>query len=350
MTVSQRLYLAVVPAILGVFTVAALAYWGQYGKTAPHILVIVGVVASVGSLIVAWRNTRYVATRVTRLAAPAQMARTDELDTIEQEVLRLQRAVEAAELAQRRSETAADRSVHEYADLIEEAAAVVAQQLDEVRMPLHILLESRFGDLNENQEEMLAAARSAADDVHVRLDRLRAIANVDRGALRLRPERLRLNDIIAVLLPGLAATAARGGVAVASDVSPLQPAAMADRARLSEALSLLADDAVRRTPAGGDVRIVSVEAEAGGPSTGAGGAPSSGSVSPAAVTISPGGGLAVQLAISHGGGVPRGIDVALADRLIGAQGGRVEHGAERTVITLPADRMPSGLQAGVPRA
>ena len=80
MTVSQRLYLAVVPAIVGVFAVAGLAYWGQYDRQAPHVLVIVGVIASVGSLIVAWRNTRYVATRVTRLAAAGAGTRDDELD------------------------------------------------------------------------------------------------------------------------------------------------------------------------------------------------------------------------------------------------------------------------------
>ena len=34
MTVSQRLYLAVVPAIVGVFAVAGLAYWGQYDRQA----------------------------------------------------------------------------------------------------------------------------------------------------------------------------------------------------------------------------------------------------------------------------------------------------------------------------
>jgi len=341
-TVSQRLYLAVVPAIIGVFAVAGLAYWGEYGRRAPHVLVLVGVVASVTSLVVAWRNTRYVATRVSRLAGPARITRVDELDTIEEEVQRLQRAVHDAEAARARAQAVADERVRDYAELIGDAASAVARQLDEVRIPLHILLESHFGDLNENQEEMLAAARGAADEVHARLDRLRAVADVDRGALRLRPERIRLGDLVGVLMPGLTAAGTQGGVTVASDMSPLQGAALADRAWLSEALSLLAHDAVRRTPSGGQVRIASVESDAmttvGDMANRLEGRP--------LVAAAAGAGPTVQLAISHGTlATGRPIDNALADRLIAAQGGRVHHDPDRMMITLPSDPSGSALRS-----
>jgi signal transduction histidine kinase len=335
-TVSQRLYLAVVPAIVGVFLVAGLAYWGEFGRRAPNVLILIGVVASVGSVAVAWRNTRYVATRVSRMAV-GHPARLDELDTIEDEVDRLRRTVAEAIAAQARAEASADQRVRQYAELIDDATTTVVRQLDEVRIPLHILLESHFGDLNENQEEMLAAARTAADDVHTRLDRLRAIADVDRGALRLRPERVRVGDIIGVLLPGLKAAGARAGVAIESDISPLQPAAIADRAWLSEALSLLANDAVLRTPAGARVRVASVEpapaAQAGDLADGAESKPEIG-------TASERGGderSRVQLSISHGSEPGRPIDTALAERLIAAQGGRVEQDPQRILITLPVD-------------
>ena len=64
MKVGQRLFFAVIPAVLGVFTVAALAYFGQYEHTAPEALVLIAIIASVASLVVAWRNTRYVAQRI----------------------------------------------------------------------------------------------------------------------------------------------------------------------------------------------------------------------------------------------------------------------------------------------
>jgi signal transduction histidine kinase len=307
-TVSQRLYLAVVPAIVGVFAVAGLAYWGQYDRQAPHVLVIVGVIASVGSLIVAWRNTRYVATRVTRLAAPGAGTRDDELDAIEREVDSLRRAVAGAEAAQAGAQQQADASVHEYGTLVSDAAMAAARQLDEIRMPLHILLENRFGDLNDNQEEMLAAARTAADDAQASLERLRQVADIDRGAFRMRAERVRLTDLVAGLLPGLSAEGARGSVAVAADLSPWLPAVGGDRERLAQALSLLVADAVRRTPPGGAVRITG--GESGTPM--------------------------VQLIVTHGTLPGRMTDIALADRLITALGGRVQHGDDRTVISMPA--------------
>ncbi len=342
MTVSQRLYLAVVPAILGVFAVAGLAYWGPFGSRAPHVIILVGIVATVGSLIVAWRNTRYVANRVSRLAAPVQATRIDELDTIEDEVARLRRAVADAGAAQGRAQAAADQRVREYAELMGDAATAVARQLDEVRIPLHILLESRFGDLNENQEEMLAAARSAADDVHTRLDRLRAIADVDRGALRLRPERVKVGNVVAMLLPSLTAAAQQADVIVESNISPLVPAALADRAWLSEALSLLATDALRRTAPGGRVELTSVEPTGSLERADVDARASEGTTSPESETGSRGDRPQVQLTISHGGQPGRPIDLAFADRLISAQGGTVQHREDRTVITLPPDPAPRG--------
>ena len=336
MNVSQRLYLAVVPAILGVFTVAGLAYWGQYGHQAPHVLVIVGIIAAVASLIVAWRNTRYVATRISRLAAPAATARADELDAIEDEVDRLRRAVAGGRVEEAEIRQRAAAVVQEYGALVSDAAMAAARQLDEIRMPLHILLENRFGDLNDNQEEMLAAARSAADDAQASLERLREVADIDRGALRLRAERLRLTDLVAALLPGLVAEAARRSVTVTTALSPYLPAATGDRARLGQALSLLATDAVRRTAAGGEVRIAADWPTPGDRSPGrppgivAAGPSVAGAGEPLAAPPS------VRLVISHGTGAARMTDLALADRLVLALGGRVDHEPGRTIITVPA--------------
>ena len=331
MTVSQRLYLAVVPAILGVFTVAGLAYWGEYGRQAPHILVIVASVASVGSLVVAWRNTRYVATRVSRLAAPppAQVARLDELDAIEAEVERLRQAVVDAEAAATHARGRAAASVREYGGLVADAATAAARQLDEIRMPLHILLENRFGDLNDNQEEMLGAARLAADDAQAYLERLRAIADIERDTLRLRIERIRLADIVTARLPGLSAAAARVGVRLSADLSPRLPAIMGDRGRLGEALALLIGDAVHRTPSGGEVQIIGADPHAEDPVGRMAGGPHSVPDRTAPVA-------AVRLVLLHGDGTPRATDAALADRLVAAQGGTVHHESDRTLVEMPA--------------
>lgn len=68
MRVSTRLYLAVVPAILGVMVMAALAYWTERGRQAPEVLVAIVILASLVSVVIAWRNASYVAQRIEQLA------------------------------------------------------------------------------------------------------------------------------------------------------------------------------------------------------------------------------------------------------------------------------------------
>ncbi len=346
MNVSQRLYLAILPAIIGIFTVAGLAYWGERGRQAPELVLVIAVVAVVVSLIVAWRNTRYVATRVARLAAPAQVTRVDELDSIEEEVDRLRRAVAEARASEASATEHADGAIREYGALVADTATSAARQLDEVRMPLHILLDAHFGELNENQEEMLAAARSAADEAQTALDRLREIANLDRGASRLRSERIHLADLVAALVPGLGAEASRAGIRLSTDMPPFLPAVTGDRARLGEAIALLTTDSVRRTAPGGEVRITGAPVEPPSPTSGKGhGSGRSQTVSGSPVDPHVGEALGavrrreakeVQLEITHGTGPASQTDVALANRLLVALGGRVDYATDRTVITLPA--------------
>ncbi|MDB4874844.1 MAG: histidine kinase [Gemmatimonadetes bacterium] len=297
MRVGQRLFLAVLPAVLGVFTVAGLAYWGQYAHTAPTWVVGVAVVAAVVSLIVAWTNTRYVAKRIERLMGDTlgsrpRRKRQDELDAIEDVVDRLSGAVGEAEAARQLETDRLAARNREYAELLSSASDEAVRRLDEVRLPLHILLENKFGDLNENQEEMLGAARQAAEAASAELERLREIAGLDRGTVVLRRDAVRPGEMIGLLMPALAAAGEPRQVKVTADIAPALPAVFGDRARLQEALSLLLHDAVRRTPDGAEVHI-HVDGDT----------------------------RAIHVAVHHGPGVAETPDVALAVRLIAAQGG-----------------------------
>ncbi len=121
---------------------------------------------------------------------------------------------------ERRTGSATEERLQEYAALLAEAASAVARHLDEVRLPIHILLENHFGQLNENQEEMLAAARAAAEAASVELGRLREIAELDRGVLNFRRDRVRVGDLLRALEPQLEADGERTGVRVSIDVQP----------------------------------------------------------------------------------------------------------------------------------
>ena len=311
MRTSQRLFLAVTPAVIGVLTVAGLAYWGQYAHQAPHIVVIIAAVAAVGSLAMAWYNTRYVAQRIAQLAVKVEAASgLDELDAIETVVDRYTSALRDAESRRARAQEAADLRIREHGELMSQVAATVSSGIDEIRLPLHILLENRFGDLNENQEEMLEAARTAAEQVNTDADRLAEIGELDRGALTLRSDRIHLADVMQSLRPTVDSEGTRVGVRVEMEVAPALPPVSGDRSRLQEAFALVFADAVRRTPSGGKVHI-KIDGK----------------------------GAEVSVVVEHA--APASLDVAsaLAQRLLEAHGGVIERTSGRISITLPVARM-----------
>lgn len=314
MRIGHRMYLALVPAVLGVLTVAGLAYWGRYAHAAPEWLIVVAVVASVTSLGAAWASMRHVVRRVESLAAPGA---ADELAAIESTVHHLSSAIGEAEAARAADQTASRAKQRASAELLGAAARGALRQLDEIRLPLHILLENHFGDLNENQEEMLGAARAAAEQAGDAFQRLSEIADVDRGAMQLRRDRVRAADLVAGVLPALVAEGQQRGVHVHAEVAPAIQSIVGDRARLQLALELLLRDALRRTGEHGDLPIT-VEAD----------------------------GSHVTIVAQHGDGDGDPLGVALGARLIEAQGGDVSYSPRSTMAgsTSPARRAGNQLE------
>jgi signal transduction histidine kinase len=304
--ISHRLFLGVVPSVVGLFTVAGLAYWGQYHQTAPELVVWAAGAATILSLVVAWRETRYVAHRVERLAsAKGEGREVDELDAIEQRVESLGEAATAAKADAARAAEDAGRRTIEYATLLAEAATSASKQLAEARLSLHVLQDNHFGELNDNQEEMIGAAREATEAAEVELDQLRQIADIDRGALALRRDLVKPGDLIRSLLPTLNAQAAKQGVRILSELEPALPRVVGDRGRLQDALGLILKDAVRFAVPGTSVSIHAASEP-----------------------------TRIRIIVNHGSPHSYTGDVALADRLIAAQGGSVTHEAEGTTISL----------------
>jgi signal transduction histidine kinase len=332
MRVGQRLFLAVIPAIVALLTVAALVYWGEYAREAPEWVVALALVAAVGSALLAWRNTRYVAMRIEQLAArrdgrseqSGSMRRAaelvgmvlhpqalrdqevDELDRIELLLDRLTQALTHARAAQdAQLELLAERQ-REYGRLVEQSVEEALRRLEEVRLPLHILLENHFGDLNENQEEMLGAARAASESVDGSLLRLREVVRLDLGALTLRRERVHVQDVIAGVLPSLMIAAGDRGMRIESDLSPTLPVLQADRGRLQEAFAALLGAVVQASESGASLSI-SGEHDA----------------------------LGFRLTVRGGREPTPSGDVTLATRLVRAHGGSVAWRDGELVIALP---------------
>ena len=306
MKTSSRLLLGVVPSAVGLLTVAGLAYWGQYQHTVPQAIVWAAGVATVVSLAVAWWNASYVAQRVERIASGHGLnEQADELDAIEKRVESLgEAATEAKAVAARAAQDAGRRTV-EYATLVADAATSASKQLEEARLSLQVLQENHFGELNDNQEEMIGAAREATEAAESELKHLREIADLDRGALPLRRDLVKPGELIRSLLPVLNAQAIKQGTRIVPEVEPAMPRVVADRGRLQDALGLILKDAIRYALPGTSISIHATS-------------------DPSTVTI----------LVSHGSPHSYTGDVALADRLIRAQGGSVTHEEGSTTIVL----------------
>ena len=312
MKVSDRLYLTVAPAILGVFLMAALFYWGQYAYTAPALVLSLGVVAVAASLVLTWSNARYVARRIDRLASSLAPVVTpgapDELDRIAHGVNRLTSTVEVAQAERADRERALDERTREYAQLLASIANDTAKRLEQVRLPLHILLENRFGELNENQEEMLGAARTAAEAADADLVSLRQLAALDLGDESLRRDRMKPSEIVDALQPMLVAAAESVGATIDITIAPLLPAIIGDRARLQDALATTLGDAVRSSAAGAHMQM-SVDQDAGD----------------------------IEVTLHGAGTVPSSVRSAAAGRVIQVHGGRVKRDTDSVRIRLPPE-------------
>jgi signal transduction histidine kinase len=253
LTVARRLFLGLLPALLAVLVTVGLAYYGEFGRAAPNAVVGGAALLSLVSLGVTWANTRYLATRVARLSgtvnsSPGEVLATpadDEFDRIERAADHLGSALAESKADRERADAAAATRLHDEATMLAGVVRDSTTQLDELRLPLHILLETRFGDLNENQEELIRDARVAADAMAAALHRLGQLADADRGALVVRRELVQVTDVVRAILPLARAVAAKRGARVDVSFEPGLPRIMADRARLAEALALLADRAAR---------------------------------------------------------------------------------------------------------
>jgi hypothetical protein len=253
MRVGQRLMIAVVPAVVGVLAVAGLAYWGQYARQAPEMVIAVAAVAALASLVLAWRNTRYVAHRIEQLAersvargAAHRGDRKDELDEIEESVHGLHDAVRAAHSERTAGAEAASQREAEMLALFDDLASQLGEGVREIQLPLHILLDSPFGDLNENQEEIVAAARTAAEAADVRIRQVQRLLALDRGDVQMLPKPLGVAELLRPALAIAEARAAKRGVELRSAIAATAPRVLVDPVHAQDAVTMALTELVER--------------------------------------------------------------------------------------------------------
>lgn len=166
------------------------------------------------------------------------------------------------------------RDVTAIRDLTRMKANFLSMITHELRSPLNAIngyldlaLEGIAGELNEQQHEFVRRARASSEHLYALVEDVLLVSRADSGQVRLTREITSLRTIVANAVEELELMASDNGIAVAVDIAADFPPVYVDPVRLQQVLRNLVSNALRFTPAGGNVtisaRIVQKAREAG---------------------------------------------------------------------------------------
>jgi two-component system, OmpR family, sensor histidine kinase BaeS len=192
----------------------------------------------------------------------------------------------------------------------------------ELRTPLSVIhgrAEGIIDGVYPGDAEHVAPILEAAHTLELLIEDLRTLALAEAGGLTLNRESVDLGLLVSETLGTFQDQARQRGVRLAVDVAPDLPAIEADPARLQSVLSNLVSNALRHTPAGGEVRVRAERAAAG-----------------LAVTVADtGAGIATELLphvferfVKGGDSSGSGLGLAIARDLVRAHGGDMAAASE----------------------
>ena len=133
--------------------------------------------------------------------------------------------------------------------------------LTSVRMALHLLLEPGVGTLTQKQEELLQAARNDTERLLRILSDLLDLARLEEGSEGLRKETVAPAELLRGVLEDTADKVSSRGIKMNCRVEPLLPAIYVDRQRISHVFSNLMANAIKYSPAGGEILLQATRAE-----------------------------------------------------------------------------------------
>ena len=216
------------------------------------LLLIAGPVALAGTALAAYWLARKALRPVERMTSDAQEIDTDQLHeriavpASRDEIGRL--AVTLNAMLER-----IDRGVTDKHRLIADASHELRTPLAVMRAELDVSLRS--DELPPAARKVLESAREEVDRISRTVDNLLALAAVDEGRLELLTVRVSLGQAIEDAARPLRLLAAAKGVSLVAEGDPLE--AQADPQRLHLAITNLIENAIKFTPSGGTVRVIS---------------------------------------------------------------------------------------------
>jgi two-component system, NtrC family, sensor histidine kinase KinB len=133
--------------------------------------------------------------------------------------------------------------------------------LTSVRMALHLLLEKSVGALTPKQDELLQAARHDTERLLRILNDLLDLARLEEGNEGLRKERVSPAELLRNVIEDNADKISSRGLKINCRLEPGLPVVAVDRQRISHAFNNLIANAIKYSPAGGEILLRADRAE-----------------------------------------------------------------------------------------
>ncbi len=133
--------------------------------------------------------------------------------------------------------------------------------LTSVRMVLHILLEKTLGALTPKQQDLLETARTDTERLLRILNDLLDLARLEAGGAELHREKVAPAELLQAVVDETADKAAAKRLRFSSAVEPDLPPVLVDRQRIGYAFTNLVTNAIKHSPAGGEIRLRAARGE-----------------------------------------------------------------------------------------
>ena len=127
--------------------------------------------------------------------------------------------------------------------------------LTSIRMVLYILLEKTIGALTPKQQDLLEAARTDTERLLRILNDLLDLARLEEGGAELHREEVTPAELLQTVVEETAEKAAAKGLKIKREVAFNLPAVLVDRQRIGYAFNNLVTNAIKHSPAGGEIRL-----------------------------------------------------------------------------------------------
>ena len=127
--------------------------------------------------------------------------------------------------------------------------------LTSVRMVLHLLLEEAVGTLTSSQRDLVRTARGDAERLLRTLHDLLDLARLEEGADQLNREPLAAAELVNAVLQEMRDAVLAKGLVLSAAVQPGLPAVSVDRQRISHVFTNLVSNAIKHSPAGGEILV-----------------------------------------------------------------------------------------------